>query len=117
MWPLTGGCHVANSCTKYRSKCGQCPALSSNNKLDLSTLSQFLKRKLLPNNIHFVGQSDWITHEAKLSSLLSSKSPRFITISNLIDTDLFCPGDKSEIRALLGIPQEKKLICVGALNL
>jgi len=50
MWLFTGGCHYPpKHCTKYTSKCGQCPALGSAYSIDLSTIYQYLKRKLLPN--------------------------------------------------------------------
>ena len=37
MWPCTGICHHARSCTAFQSKCGHCPMIYSEKQHDLST--------------------------------------------------------------------------------
>ena len=114
MWPMTGGCHIAYAlnCCRYIESCGRCPQLNSNSKHDLSRLVLSSKRKLLPDSIKVVGISNWISEQAKESSLFKSHDVR--TIFNNIDTRVFSPVEKAVARAILGIQTDKKIILVGA---
>ncbi|WP_339060518.1 GDP-mannose 4,6-dehydratase [Tepidibacillus marianensis] len=44
MAPMTGGCHYANDCERYRGKCGSCLTLNSDKDRDLSKGVFFQKR-------------------------------------------------------------------------
>ncbi|KFZ36537.1 hypothetical protein HR45_15480 [Shewanella mangrovi] len=112
MWPITGGCHYAINCERYKSKCGKCPLLGSEIESDLSEFVQQRKEDLLPKDIYYVGISKWITEQARLSQILRGK--KVSTIANCIDTLEYFPIDKSQSRSILGINTPKKIILIGA---
>ena len=112
MWPMTGGCHYAIDCERFKADCGSCPLLGSKQQFDLATEIQRNKAALLPKNIHYIGISEWLSEQARQSSLLKNK--RILTIANCIDTTEFFPLDKSIARSILGIQSSKKVLLIGA---
>lgn len=114
MWPVTGICHHSRECTNYSEKCGNCMFLQKPDKKDLSYKVFKKKKKYLKNKgIHFVACSEWLKKRAEISKIANGN---FVTnIPNPIDTDLFCPGNKSEARKKFGLPEDKKLLLFGAL--
>jgi glycosyltransferase involved in cell wall biosynthesis len=114
MWPMTGGCHYAMGCRKFESGCGQCPQLGSGNSFDISKWVLARKKKFLPPSIKVIGISDWLSDEARKSSLFRDFDIR--TIHNNVNTDTFRPIDKFIARGVLGITNHKKIILVGATN-
>lgn len=112
MWPMTGGCHYALDCERYKTDCGNCPQLGSEKQSDLSTEVQQRKLALFPKDIHYVGISGWVSEQAKQSSLLKDRC--ISTIANCIDTDEFFPLDKSMARKALAIQSSKKILLIGA---
>ena len=112
MWPLTGGCHYAIGCDHYQTGCGECPQLQSKHSLDLSRLIVVNKLASLPKQLQVVGISDWISDCASKSRVF--RNFRVQTISNNIDTDVFSPLDQQTARNILQIPENKKIILVGA---
>lgn len=115
MWPLTGGCHYAMECEKYRTGCGSCPQLGSQSKYDLSRLVVANKRKSLNNGMRLVGISEWLSSCAKDSYMFSGF--KVDTIANNIDTNQFFPVDRKSAREILGLPSNKKIILVGATSI
>lgn len=115
MWPFTGGCHYSLDCKRYLSSCGNCFYLNSNKEKDLSTYLFNRKKQIIKNkSIEIVGISNWISNEAKRSNLLGDEN--ISTIFNNIDTDIFKPYEKKEIRRELKIETNKSIILVGAIN-
>ncbi len=114
MWPFTGGCHYSIDCDRYRVGCGACPQLRSNNKLDLSSLIVSNKRHSLPRSMRIVGVSNWLANCARESAVFRGFDVR--VIPNNIDTSQFSPVDQKTAREILGLPENKKLVLVGAQN-
>lgn len=113
MWPMTGGCHYALDCERFKSGCGSCPVLNSQRQQDLSRLVFRLKKKHFPHHIQLVGISSWISQQARASKLFNSFSVK--TIANNVSTDLFQPISKPTARQILGLDDTgKKIILVGA---
>lgn len=112
MWPLTGGCHYALDCRRYRVGCGQCPQLGSGVDTDLSQWVVRNKRACLPKQLKIVGVSDWLTECARESRVFSGYCIE--TISNNVDTRQFLPIDMAVARNILGIPFDKHVVLVGA---
>ncbi len=109
MWPCTGICHYAGECANFRGECHSCPLLVKPGKRDLSNHAFRRKRILYSNaDIRFVACSHWLEEQAHYSSLLRDKS--ITCISNPLDTEVFCPGDKVAVRKALSLPLNKKLI-------
>ncbi|WFB35663.1 glycosyltransferase [Kiritimatiellota bacterium B12222] len=115
-WPFTGGCHYpSDECEAYKNSCGTCPALGSKRAHDLSRFNWSRKNKQWQGvNLNIVGPSAWLTQRAADSSLFG-KYPCH-NLPNGIDTDLYQPGDKEAARKALGLPVDKILILVVAMN-
>ncbi len=115
MWAFTGGCHYSGGCTNYLSHCRDCPFLKNPSAKDLS-YRVFEKKKILFQNpnIHFVACSQWLAGVAKQSELLQGFP--ITAIPNPIDTQLYRPLDKREVRRKLGLPPDKQLVLFGAMN-
>ena len=115
MWPMTGGCHYAMECEKYKTGCGSCEQLQSNSNYDLSKFILNRKKKFLPKSMKIVGISSWLSGEAKKSTLFKKFDVR--TIGNNINTKDFFPLDKEVAKNILGIQTDKKIILVGSTSL
>jgi glycosyltransferase involved in cell wall biosynthesis len=115
MWPFTGGCHYAGTCTRYQTGCGACPQLGSSSKNDLSLRSARLKRSAWQSSsLTFVSPSPWLARTALESSAL--RECRVEVIPNGLDGNLFKPGDRSEARKKLGLPQTDRILLSGVLG-
>ena len=114
MAPLTGGCHYAFDCDRYKSSCGFCPQLAgSAGEFDVS------RRQLEAKRLSFqacaltgVAASTWLRRQAEASAMFSKRSVRQIMLG--MDVDVFKPVPAAEARTLLGLPQNKKIIFFGA---
>lgn len=116
MWPTTGICHHARTCDRYTDSCGQCMFLNSTHDHDLSHRTFVRKQGIYSTApLHFVTCSAWLRNLTERSALLKS-SDTVCNIPNPIDTQYFVPGDKSDARRTLRLPEDKKLILFGAVN-
>lgn len=113
--PMTGGCHYSWDCNKYLKQCTQCPQLGPKDKIDLANISHNKKTNaLIGKNLHIVGDSEWITHEAQKSNLLKH-ARSFQTIHYSIDFNTFKPTkNKQQIREKYNIPENAFVLCFGA---
>ena len=74
MWNLTGVCHHAMDCTRYREQCGCCPILKSKSPSDLSHATWARKDRMYrETNIKFVAVSRWLASKASESSLFKER--------------------------------------------
>ena len=116
MWPCTGICHHARTCTAFHSECGACPMIYSQKRKDLSTRIFRQKQHLYASGgIHFVTCSHWLEGMAKQSALLANQPVS--VIPNPISTTLFHPMKQTEARQKLALPTEGKLILFGSVKL
>lgn len=115
MWPFTGICHHAGSCTNFERECGMCPYLARPSENDLSN-RVFLKKQQIysKGNISFVACSLWLKNLADRSPL--TKNGTVTAIANPIDTASWKPKDKFEIRKRLSLPIDKKIVLFAAAN-
>lgn len=113
MWPFTGICHYAGSCTSYQTECGNCPLINGNKQKDLS-YSVFRKKLQILSNAHitFVGCSKWLTAQARKSRLLVGQT--VTSIPNAININAFRPKDKKAMRNRYNLPLDKKLVLFGS---
>jgi glycosyltransferase involved in cell wall biosynthesis len=113
MWAFTGGCHYDEECGAYQKQCGTCPVLGSNKLQDLSRKVWLRKQATFGKiaNLNIIGLSRWLADCAKQSSLF--KDTPVFNLPNPIDTSTFAPFDKQQARALLNLPQDKKLVLFG----
>ena len=116
MWPCTGICHHARTCTAFHSECGACPMIYSQKRKDLSSRIFRQKQRLYASGgIHFVTCSHWLEGMAKQSALLANQPVS--VIPNPISTTLFHPMKQTEARQKLALPTEGKLILFGSVKL
>jgi hypothetical protein len=60
-WAFTGGCHIPFECTRYRQRCGKCPALGSAYDHDISRWIWRRKQKAWRDlNLTVVAPSRWM---------------------------------------------------------
>jgi glycosyltransferase involved in cell wall biosynthesis len=113
---FTGGCHFDHYCERHRVGCGTCPQLGSNDPADLS--NQVWLRKaatygaLRSDRLHIVALNEWMAGKVRQSPLLG----RFAlsVIPNGVDAETFAPRGTGAARALLGLPQEARVVLFSA---
>jgi glycosyltransferase involved in cell wall biosynthesis len=115
MWAFTGGCHYDGGCGRYLSVCESCPMLGSSRK-DLSThvFSRKLRAYRRARDLIVVSPSRWLGDAARKSRLLRNLS--IVHIPNPIDPNVFRPMAKPLAREMIGLPNEAKIVLVGAVE-
>ncbi|WP_035068308.1 glycosyltransferase [Nitratidesulfovibrio termitidis] len=114
-FPFTGGCHFTSTgCTRYRGMCGHCPELGSSTAADISRLHWWWKRRAIRRIRPFiVSPSREYAERARQSGMLGDCPVE--VIPNGLDVNAFRPIPREQARALLGLPQDGKLLLFGAL--
>jgi len=116
MNPFTGGCHYAGDCLKYRTSCGACPQLGSTADNDLSRHIWGKKRRGLHGlDITVVTPSRWLSSCAVQSAIF--RDCRVVCIPYGVPTNVFQPYNRQEIRKVMSISLDAKVILFGAENL
>lgn len=111
--PVTGGCHYSYDCDGFANRCGNCPQLLAPSPLDLSHTIWSRKIKYLQRMpIVFIAPSSWAVSKVKQSSIFCDHRVELIPLP--IDPAVFRPFNKGAARDLLHLPQDKKVIFVGA---
>ncbi len=109
---FTGGCHYTLGCQKHQHKCGACPQLGSQSSQDVSRQIWLAKqaqyRLLADDRLHIVAPSKWLARQARHSPLLGQMP--ITVIPNGLNTDVFCPQDKTEARSQLSIPISARVV-------
>jgi len=115
-WAFTGGCHIPEVCLRYRSACGACSVLGSNDTNDLSSKILKKKRDVFSNihNMTIVGVSRWLQACAQSSSLFKDKNVH--CIPNPINTKIFSPVEKLLAKTVINKNNNKRLILFGAVS-
>ena len=115
MWSFTGICHHAGECCRYEKSCGFCPYLVADSRNDLSNIVFRKKQKAYSQgNITFVACSEWLRKLAEKSELTTNHS--VFSIPNPIDTEVYQPKTKIEVRKKLNLPTDKKIILFAAVK-
>ena len=109
---MTGGCHYDLGCGRHLSRCGSCPQLGSGDANDLSHEIWERKRHLfsrLPSSsLTFVTPSRWLGGEVTRSPILSRFPVHVIPYG--IDLEAFAPRHRGNVRDLLEIPQDARVL-------
>jgi glycosyltransferase involved in cell wall biosynthesis len=113
MWAFTGGCHYAATCDRYQQSCGRCPQLGSDRDWDLSRWVWQRKAKIWKQlDLTIVAPSRWLADCARSSSLFNDVPIEWIPHG--IDVQVYQPIDQRIARSLLQLPQDRRLILLGA---
>jgi glycosyltransferase involved in cell wall biosynthesis len=114
MAPLTGGCHYAWDCTGYHNKCGNCPALYSNQEKDRSRINwEFKRRYIQQTDLSVIYGCNWHYRQLLNCKLFNQNKKFKIPLS--INTEIFKPGNRDLARANFNLSKEKKIIFFGAI--
>jgi len=114
MHAVTGHCGYSFECEKWIIGCGNCPHLEVYPKLTKDTTSFIwnTKRRIYQKcNMHIVVPSKWL-YNIVTQSILSHLPCTLIY--NGIDTNIFTPNNKQNVREKFGLPQEKTIILFSA---
>lgn len=116
-WPFTGSCAYFMDCSKYKTGCGSCPYKTNypKNYVDSSEKIWSTKKALFGSGWQpvLVTPSKWLKEKVKGSFL---NIHRVEVIPNGIDTEIFRPVEKEKARALIGLPQHKKVLLYVAMD-
>lgn len=114
MWPITGGCHHAMDCDKYKDLCFSCPMIRGLKIPDIARIQFDKKMKdwVGVEKLHTITPSRWLADRIKESRLMGN-CPVSV-VRNKIDTGKFDIRNKQEARMRLGLPLDKKLVLFGA---
>ena len=114
-WPFTGGCHVPQTCNKWKTGCEDCPLIGKRFGFDLAHYIFRRKAKYYAKfDFKVIGVSNWIADCARKSFLLRDKS--VFVAHNTLNQAVFKPREQKSMRDILGLPRDKKLILFGAVN-
>lgn len=119
-WFYTGKCcyYTAVGCDKWKTTCGNCPALGQHNKswfFDFTKKMHSDRKKLfgaIPR-LGVVAVSDWLLEQAKQSPVFTGAA-HITRIHNWIDTQQFSPVTGSAVKKKLGLEGKKVLLAVAA---
>lgn len=114
MWGLTGHCAHSFACERWRTGCGKCPHLKIDPPVrrDATRWEWRLKQSVYARSrLTVTAPSEWLTGLAKESIL--GRYP-VLHIPNAVNSDLYRPADKAASRAVLGWPQDDKILLFAA---
>jgi len=113
---FAGGCHQTDGCMKYESQCSHCPILKRD-VFDLAAHGFHIRQKCFEGRKIFpVPNSQWMAAHASKAALFKP-FPLEQPIFPGIDTEAFEPLDRPTCRRILGIPEDKFVVCAGSADL
>jgi glycosyltransferase involved in cell wall biosynthesis len=110
--PVTGGCYYSLGCDGYTRECGNCPQLARPHPDDASHRVWRRKARHLRGLPLIFVANGWGERMVRASSLFHAH--RVERLSMPLDTGVFRPADRTAARARLRLPQDKKILFVGA---
>jgi len=116
LWAITGHCAHPFDCQKWKSGCKSCPYLNTYPAIKWDN-TEYLwnKKKEIYNNskLNIVANSLWTKKKIEESIL---KNQNIYLIYNGVDTRVFRPYDKKEMRQKFNLPIDKKIILFSAIG-
>lgn len=110
MYPLTGGCHHSYHCTKYQTKCKECPFMERFVGMDIVRMQFNSKMRAwsIYENFNIQTPSKWLAECARSSAIFQGHEVK--VCHNVIDTEKYKPLDKMVAKKLFGLSLNKKII-------
>lgn len=107
MWLMTGLCHHALDCQRWKTGCGRCPYLHLVPWVrgDRTAQNWQLKRSIYAGcRLYVAAPSQWLLEKIDESILAPAVVGRRL-IPNGVDLEVFRPGPQAEARRVLGIDE------------
>lgn len=111
---FTAGCYNTDDCCSWQHDwCANCPLDGQGGQVKQQReLMQLLKTSIYKmTDFTAVCPSQWLQKQAR-SSILKNHDVQLIPYG--IDLQMYCPGNKEEIRAKLSLPAEQKILMFAA---
>jgi hypothetical protein len=110
---FTGGCHYNVGCDRYKSNCGACPQIGSDDDRDLSRAiwqrkSDTYQSAIDEGQLQIVAPSRWLADEARQSSLFDNVPVHVIPYG--LDTTTFQPRETTGVRQAIEIPEHHRIL-------
>lgn len=110
---LTGGCHYAWGCQRYRDQCGNCPALLGWAGRDASARTLSVKKAAVMRLDHIVvTPTDQLSRDAKGAAVFAGS--RFERILIGVDSNALGQQSKIDACAQLGLDEKRITLFFGA---
>ena len=116
MWPFSGAEHYSNNSERYKEGYKSFNRPKGESGFDLNRWVWKRKKKYWNKieNLTIAAPSNWMAECARESVLFKDRRVEVVHVG--LDHNLYRPIDKVAARKVLNIPQEKKIILIGALN-
>lgn len=111
-WLLSGNCAHSFGCERWKTGCGQCPdiTLYPGLKVDSTALNWQRKKSIFENSrLYIATPSQWLMDKVQ-DSILAPAITEAKVIPNGVDTSIFHPANKQDIRQALGLPLNEPII-------
>ena len=106
---MTGGCHHPCDCTRYKEGCGRCPAIHSNDENDFTRKNTLYRMRFYEKVKPIIfGNSYMLSFYDKSFLLKNQRIAR--PVIPYIDTTVWHPLDRQEMRRKHNIPDNKKFV-------
>lgn len=118
-WLLSGHCAHSFDCDRWKIGCGKCPDLSIPPALQQDATAYNWRKKhniFQKSRLYIATPSHWLMQKVEQSMLAPSIIEKRV-IPNGIDTSIFYPADKAEIRRKLNISQHSQVLLFMANNI
>ena len=115
-WMVSGHCSHGFACDRWRIGCGACPDLSIYPPVprDATAFNWRRKQKIYAQSrLHVVAPARWLMQKAR-DSMLAPAIVSSRIIHHGIDLSVFRPGDRTQARLELGLPQDATILLFAA---
>ena len=112
MWLLTGHCAHSLDCGRWATGCGQCPDLRLEPAVRRDATAGNWQRKraiYAASRLFLATPSQWLADKVK-ASMLSPHVGNLRVIPNGVDTAIFQPADRQQVRVDLGLPVSGRIV-------
>ena len=107
---ITGHCSCSLGCNRWQIGCGSCPDLTIYPPVQFDKTKEVLhykKKWITALQPIVVCPSHWLANRVRIAY---PDLKNITVIPNGVDTNVFYPKDKRNIRALLGFPDDKRIV-------
>lgn len=115
-WLLSGHCAHSFDCERWKSGCGSCPDLTiyPSVRRDATAFNWERKREIYSRSRFYAATpSQWLMRRVEMSILAPAIVDARI-IPNGVDRSVFHPASREQVRSVLGIPSEARMLMFAA---